>query len=199
MITGAQILCECLVREGVEVIFGLTGGAVVPMYDAFYDYPQIRRVLVRHEQAAAHAAAGYARVAHRAGVCVSTSGPGATNLVTGIADAYMDSTPVVVITGQVAGSSIGKDTFQECDITGITLPVIKHNYLVRDVRDLARILKEAFHIAQTGRPGPVLVDIPRDVQVAHAEFSYPVSVNLPGYRPPSEADSADVARVADLL
>ena len=199
MITGAQILCECLVHEDVDVIFGLTGGAVVPMYDAFYDYPQIRRVLVRHEQGAAHAAAGYARVAHRAGVCVSTSGPGATNLVTGIADAYMDSTPMVVITGQVAGSSIGKDTFQECDITGITLPVIKHNYLVRDVRDLARIIKEAFYIAQTGRPGPVLVDIPRDIQVACAEFSYPVSVNLPGYTPPSGADPTSIERVADLL
>ncbi|MBN1857179.1 MAG: biosynthetic-type acetolactate synthase large subunit [Dehalococcoidia bacterium] len=199
MMNGAQILCECLMREGVDVIFGLTGGAVVPMYDAFSEYPRIRRVLVRHEQGAAHAAAGYARAMQRAGVCVATSGPGATNLVTGIADAYMDSTPLVVITGQVNDSSIGKDTFQECDITGITLPVIKHNYLVRDVKDLARIMKEAFHIAQTGRPGPVLVDIPRDIQVATTEFSYPTSVSLRGYRVANEADPAQVALVAELL
>jgi len=199
MKTGAQVLCESLIREGVEVIFGITGGTVVPMYDAFSQYPQIRRVLVRHEQAAAHAAAGYARATQRAGVCVATSGPGATNLVTGIADAYMDSTPLVAITGQVAGSFIGKDAFQECDITGITLPVIKHSYLVRDVRELARTVKEAFHIAQTGRPGPVLIDIPKDVQTALTEFSYPETVRLPGYRPVYEADPARVAHVAELL
>jgi len=199
MITGAQIVCESLIREGVEVVFGLTGGAVVPMYDAFSEYPEIRRVLVRHEQGAAHAASGYARTMQRAGVCVATSGPGATNLVTGIADAYLDSTPLVVITGQVGISSIGKDTFQECDITGITLPVIKHNYLVSDVRDVARIMKEAFYIAQTGRPGPVLVDIPRDVQVASTEFSYPATVNLRGYKPSHEVDAAHIATIAGLL
>ena len=199
MKTGAQIVCESLIQEGVEILFGLTGGAVVPLFDAFSQYPQIRRVLVRHEQSAAHAAAGYARASGRVGVCVATSGPGATNLVTGIADAYMDSTPLVVITGQVAGSAIGKDTFQECDITGVTLPVIKHNYLVRDVRDLARIMKEAFHIARTGRPGPVLVDVPRDVQTALTEFSYPSAVNLPGYRPVYEADPMRVLEVARLL
>lgn len=197
--TGAQIVCESLVQEGVEVLFGLTGGAVVPLFDALSQYPELRRVLVRHEQGAAHAAAGYARARQRAGVCVATSGPGATNLVTGIADAYMDSTPLVIITGQVADWSIGKDTFQECDITGVTLPIIKHNYLVRDVNDLARTLKEAFYIAQTGRPGPVLVDIPRDVQTAEAEFLYPANVNLPGYRPLYEADPSDVARAAALL
>ncbi len=199
MMNGAQVLCESLLREGVQVLFGLTGGAVVPIYDALADYPQIRRVLVRHEQGAAHAACGYARVTQRAGVCIATSGPGATNLVTGIADAYMDSTPLVVLTGQVASSSIGKDTFQECDITGVTLPIIKHNYLVRDVRDLARIIKEAFHIAQTGRPGPVLVDLPRDIQVAEVEFSYPATVNLPGYRARAEVEPGQVARVAELL
>ena len=199
MKTGAQTVCESLIQEGVEVLFGLTGGAVVPLFDAFSQYPQIRRVLVRHEQGAAHAAAGYARASHRVGVCVATSGPGATNLVTGIADAYMDSTPIVIITGQVSGWAIGRDTFQECDITGVTLPVIKHNYLVRDVRDLARILKEAFHIARTGRPGPVLVDVPRDVQTALTEFSYPATVNLPGYKPVYEANLSDVAEVAELL
>lgn len=197
--TGAQILCESLLKEGVDVIFGITGGSVIPMYDAFSEYPQIRRVLMRHEQAAAHAAAGYARVRQRAGVCVATSGPGATNLVTGIADAYMDSTPMVIITGQVATHLIGTDAFQECDITGITLPIIKHNYLVHDVNDLARIVKEAFYIAQTGRPGPVLIDIPKSVQTAVAEFKYPDAVNLPGYRPVVEPDPAAVADVAALL
>lgn len=199
MKTGAQIVCESLIHEGVEVLFGLTGGAVVPLFDAFSQYPEIRRVLVRHEQGAAHAAAGYARATHRVGVCVATSGPGATNLVTGIADAYMDSTPMVAITGQVADGFIGKDTFQECDITGVTLPIIKHNYLVRDVRDLARTMKEAFHIARTGRPGPVLVDIPRDIQTAETEFSYPTSVNLPGYEPVYSADASMVSSVARLL
>jgi len=199
MKTGAQILCESLLREGVEVVFGITGGAVLPMYDAFSEYPQIRRVLVRHEQAAAHAAAGYARAIQRAGVCVATSGPGATNLVTGIADAYMDSTPLVVITGQVGRSFIGKDTFQECDITGITLPIIKHNYLVNDANDIARVVKEAFHIAQTGRPGPVLIDLPRDVQASMVEESYPETVKLPGYKPVYEADPEAVARAAEML
>ena len=197
--TGAQILCESLVREDVDVIFGISGGTVIPMYDAFSEYPQIRRVLVRHEQAAAHAAAGYARLKQEAGVCVATSGPGATNLVTGIADAYMDSTPLVVITGQVSTSLIGKDAFQECDITGITLPIIKHNYLVRDVQDLARIVKEAFHIAQTGRPGPVLIDIPKNVQMAVADFEYPDAVDLPGYTPNTEPEQSHVTGAAELL
>ncbi|MBN1151991.1 MAG: biosynthetic-type acetolactate synthase large subunit, partial [Dehalococcoidia bacterium] len=197
--TGAEIVCESLIREGADTVFGLTGGAVVPLFDALSQYPEIRRILVRHEQGAAHAATGYARVTQRVGVCIATSGPGATNLVTGIADAYMDSTPMVVITGQVSDDFIGRDTFQECDITGITLPIIKHNYLVRDVHDLARTMKEAFHIARTGRPGPVLVDIPRDVQTAVTEFSYPSAVSLPGYHPAYQADEADTVRVADLL
>ncbi|MBN1151947.1 MAG: biosynthetic-type acetolactate synthase large subunit [Dehalococcoidia bacterium] len=197
--TGAQILCESLLKEGVEVIFGIVGGTVIPIYDAFSEYPQIRRVLVGHEQGAAHAATSYARMRHRAGVCIATSGPGATNLVTGIADAYMDSTPLVVITGQVATPLIGKDAFQECDITGITLPIVKHNYLVRDVKDLARVIKEAFFIAQTGRPGPVLIDIPKDVQRAVAEYDYPENVNLPGYRALREPDPTHVANAADLM
>ncbi|NLE95511.1 MAG: biosynthetic-type acetolactate synthase large subunit [Dehalococcoidia bacterium] len=197
--TGAQILCESLMKEGVDVIFGISGGTVIPIYDAFSEYPQIRRVLVRHEQAAAHAAAGYARVRKKAGVCIATSGPGATNLVTGIADAYMDSTPLVVITGQVATHLIGKDAFQECDITGITLPIVKHNYLVDDVEDLARVVKEAFYIAQTGRPGPVLIDIPKNVQLATTEFVYPDAVNLPGYKPRQEPDPVHVANAAELL
>jgi len=197
--TGAQILCEGLIREGVDVVFGIVGGTVIPMYDAFSEYPQIRRVVVRHEQAAAHAASGYARVKHKAGVCVGTSGPGATNLVTGITDAYLDSTPLVVITGQVSRSFIGKDAFQETDITGITLPVTKHSYLVRHAADLSRIIKEAFHIAQTGRPGPVLIDIPKDVQQEETEFSFPDTINLPGYNPATEADPAHVANVAELL
>jgi len=197
--TGAQILCESLLREGVEVIFGISGGTVIPMYDAFSEYPQIRRVLVRHEQAAAHAAAGYARVRQKAGVCVATSGPGATNLVTGIADAYMDSTPLVIITGQVATGLIGKDAFQECDITGITLPIVKHNYLVRDANDISRVVKEAFHIAQTGRPGPVLIDIPKNVQLATTDYIPAESMSLPGYRPILEPDPAHVANAAGLL
>ena len=197
--TGARILCESLLEEGVDVIFGLSGGTVIPMYDAFSEYPQIHRILVRHEQAAAHAAAGYARARQTVGVCVATSGPGATNLVTGITDAYLDSTPLVAITGQVSRPFIGKDAFQETDITGITLPVVKHSYLVRSAADIARVVKEAFHIASTGRPGPVLIDIPKDVQLEEAEYSYPDSVYLPGYKPVPEPNKAQVARVADMI
>ena len=197
--TGARILCESLLEEGVDVIFGLSGGTVIPMYDAFSEYPQIHRPLVRHEQAAGHAAAGYARARQTVGVCVATSGPGATNLVTGITDAYLDSTPLVAITGQVSRPFIGKDAFQETDITGITLPVVKHSYLVRSAADIARVVKEAFHIASTGRPGPVLIDIPKDVQLEEAEYSYPASVYLPGYKPVPEPNKAQVARVADMI
>ncbi|HID86500.1 MAG TPA: acetolactate synthase large subunit, partial [Anaerolineae bacterium] len=171
-LTGAQILWESLLREGVDTVFGISGGAVIHIYHALPDYP-IRHVLMRHEQAAAHAADGYARATGRVGVCLATSGPGATNLVTGIATAYMDSSPVVAITGQVPTSLIGKDAFQETDITGITLPITKHNYLVTEVEDLARVIKEAFHIARTGRPGPVLIDIAKDVQAAETEYVYP--------------------------
>ncbi len=157
-LTGAQIVCESLVKEGVEVIFGILGGVILPLYDTLPQYPKLRHVLVRHEQGAAHAAEGYARATGKVGVCFATSGPGATNLVTGIADAYLDSVPMVAITGQVARPFIGKDAFQEIDITGITLPITKHNYLILDTASLAETIKEAFYLARTGRPGPVLID-----------------------------------------
>ncbi len=197
--TGAQILCESLIKEGVEVIFGILGGAVLPIYDAFPQYPQLRHILVRHEQGAAHAADGYARATQRVGVCMATSGPGATNLVTGIANAYMDSSPVVAITGQVARPFIGKDAFQETDITGITLPITKHNYLVYETAELARTIKEAFYIARTGRPGPVLIDIPRDVQLEEVEFVYPDKVDLPGYRFISRGHLAQIEKATKLI
>lgn len=170
--TGAQIIWECLVREGVQVVFGYPGGAILPTYDAMLDYP-IHHVLTRHEQGATHAADGYARATGQVGVAIATSGPGATNMVTGIATAMLDSSPIVCITGQVPTSVLGTDAFQEVDITGVTLPITKHNYLVRRVEDLAHTLREAFHIARTGRPGPVLLDIPKDVQNARCEFVYP--------------------------
>src|SRR5579859_5174195 len=186
-LSGAQILLECLRQEGVTHIFGYPGGAVLPIYDAIFDCKDIRHILVRHEQGAAHMADGFARSTGKVGVCLATSGPGATNLVTGIATAYMDSIPMVAITGQVRTSAIGKDAFQEADITGITMPITKHNYLVRRVEDLAEALAEAFHIARTGRPGPTLVDIPLDVSKAIIEFDaardYPRQVNIPSYKP----------------
>ena len=194
--TGAQIICESLVREGVEVIFGILGGAIMPLYDVFPQYPQLRHILVRHEQCAAHAADGYARITGKVGVCMATSGPGATNLVTGIANAYMDSAPIVAITGQVAIPFIGKDAFQETDITGISLPITKHNYAVRDVPSLPRIIREAFHIAGTGRPGPVLIDVPRDVLLGQAEFHYPTKVDLPGYKPTLKGHPAQIKLAA---
>jgi len=181
-LTGAQIVWESLVREGVDVVFGICGGAVIHIFDVLPQYP-VHFVLMRHEQAAAHAADGYARATGKVGVCIATSGPGATNLVTGIATAYMDSSPVVAITGQVPTSLIGGDAFQETDITGITLPITKHNYLVTNVEDLAGIIKEAFCIARGGRPGPVLIDIAKDVQSSETEYRYPDEVNLPGYNP----------------
>ncbi len=197
--TGSQIICESLAREGVEVIFGFPGGAIMPLYDALGKQPQLRHILVRHEQAAAHAADGYARVTGKVGVCISTSGPGATNLVTGIANAYLDSVPLVAITGQVARPFIGKDAFQEIDITGITLPITKHNYLVLDVGSLAKIVKEAFHLARTGRPGPVLIDMPRDVQIEQAEFRYPSKLDLPGYKPTLQGHPAQIKKAAKLI
>ncbi len=197
--TGAQILCESLLKEGVEVIFGFPGGSVLPLYDTLPQYPKLRHILVRHEQAAAHAADGYARATGKAGVCLATSGPGATNLVTGIANACLDSSPVVAITGQVARPFIGKDAFQEIDITGITLPITKHNYLVRDAKELAMVVKESFYIAQTGRPGPVLIDIPRDVFQQEAEFVYPDKVNLPGYKPTLFGHPAQIKRAAEVI
>jgi len=197
--TGAQIICESLVREGVEVIFGILGGAILPLYDTLPQYPQLRHILVRHEQGAAHAADGYARTTGKVGVCVVTSGPGATNLVTGIANAHLDSSPVVAITGQVARPFIGKDAFQEVDITGITLPITKHNYLVLDTSSLAGIVKEAFHLARSGRPGPVLIDIPRDVQIEQAEFHYPSQLDLPGYKLTLQGHPAQIKKAAKLI
>ena len=197
-LTGAQAVWESLVREGVDTAFGISGGAVIHLYHALPEYP-IHHVLMRHEQAAAHAADGYARATGKVGVCIATSGPGATNLVTGLATAQMDSSPVVAITGQVATSVIGTDAFQEVDIVGITQPITKHNYLVTDVEDLPEVMKEAFHIARTGRPGPVLVDIAKDVQAAEFDFTYPDDVHLPGYYLPQEDLSDPLQRVAQML
>ncbi|MFH0763947.1 MAG: biosynthetic-type acetolactate synthase large subunit [Candidatus Omnitrophota bacterium] len=196
--TGAQILIECLKREKVEVMFGYPGGQVLPIFDKLYDAP-IKFILVRHEQAAAHAADGYARATGKTGVCIATSGPGATNLVTGIATAYMDSIPMVAITGQVKSFLIGNDAFQEADITGITRPITKHNYLVEDVKDLARIMREAFHIASTGRPGPVLVDIPTDIQMQQVEFEYPEKVSIRGYNPTYTGHVGQIKRAAKAI
>ncbi|MFB3097559.1 MAG: thiamine pyrophosphate-binding protein, partial [Dehalococcoidia bacterium] len=199
-LTGAEIVCESLLQEGVDVLFGLPGGAVLPFYGALSKYPQLRHILVRHEQGAVMAADGYARATGKVGVCCATSGPGATNLVTGIAGAQMDSVPVVIITGQVPRPAIGRDAFQETDVTGITLPVTKHNYLIMDVADVAGSIKEAFHIARTGRPGPVLVDIPKDVLLGdRTEFVWPERVNLPGYNPPGEAEAGQIERAARLI
>ncbi|HRQ36853.1 MAG TPA: biosynthetic-type acetolactate synthase large subunit [Chloroflexota bacterium] len=201
MKTGGQIIWESLIAEGVEVVFGLPGGAILPAYDdlAKYEYP-IHHVLVTHEQGASHMADGYARSTGRVGVCMATSGPGATNLVTGLATAYMDSTPIVAITGQVPTSLLGRDGFQEADIQGVTLPVTKHNYLITDIRDLPDALKEAFYIARTGRPGPVLVDVCKDALQASMPFTYPAKVNLPGYNPNlNTPDSTAVARAARLV
>ncbi len=198
-LTGAQILCESLLKEGVEVIFGYPGGAVLPLYDTLPQFPKLRHILVRHEQGAAHAADGYARVTGRVGVCLATSGPGATNLVTGIANANLDSVPMVAITGQVPRPLIGKDAFQEVDITGITLPITKYNYLVMEAASLARVVKEAFYIAGTGRPGPVLIDIPRDVFTEEAEFEYPDKINLPGYSPTFQGHPAQIKKAARII
>src|ERR1700736_5409603 len=174
-LTGSQILCEALIREGVDLMYGYPGGAIMPFYDALTSYPALHHVLVRHEQAAAHAADGYARATGKVGVCVATSGPGATNLVTGLATAYMDSTPLVAITGQVARPFIGRDAFQETDVLGVTQPITKHNFLVQRIEDLADIVHEAFQIAHGGRPGPVLIDIPKDIQLAKTLYQPPAS------------------------
>jgi acetolactate synthase-1/2/3 large subunit len=198
-LNGARILCESLVKEGVEVIFGFPGGSVLPLYDVLPRYPQLRHILVRHEQGAAHAADAYARVTGKVGVCVATSGPGACNLVTGIANAHLDSSPVVAITGQVARPFIGKDAFQEIDITGITVPITKHNYLVLRADEIAMVVKEAFHIAGTGRPGPVLLDIPRDVFIEEATFEYPEKVELHGYKPTLRGHAVQIKKAAKLI
>ncbi|MBF8298978.1 MAG: acetolactate synthase large subunit [Dehalococcoidia bacterium] len=197
--TGAQIVCEALIKEGVDVVFGLPGGAILPFYQTLSEYPQIRHIMVRHEQCAAHAADGYARASGKVGVCIATSGPGATNLVTGLANALMDSVAMVAITGQVPRSAIGKDAFQETDVTGVTLPVTKHNYLVMDVKDLAGVIKEAFYLASTGRPGPVLIDIPKDVQQELTEFHYPEEVHVPGYNPHTSGHPVQLKKAAKMI
>ncbi|AZO93155.1 biosynthetic-type acetolactate synthase large subunit [Halocella sp. SP3-1] len=198
VMSGADILIKSLLAENVEVIFGYPGGKVIHIYDLLYESP-IKHYLARHEQGAIHAADGYARSTGRVGVCIATSGPGATNLVTGLANAYMDSVPVVAFTGQVATSQIGKDSFQEADIKGITMPVTKHNYLVTDVNDLAKTIKDAFYIAKTGRPGPVLIDLPVDVVKAEAEYSYPAESDLPGYKPTYKGHSRQVKLAAEKI
>ena len=195
---GAEILVQSLMKEGVQVAFGIPGGANLPTFDALYDSP-IKMVLTRHEQGASHMADGFARATGKVGVCLATSGPGATNLVTGIATANMDSIPLVVITGQVRTFMIGNDAFQEADIVGITRPVTKHSYLVKDVTQLARIVKEAFYIASTGRPGPVLIDLPVDVSLAEAEFNYPKDVHLRGYKPTVEGHPVQIDRIVEAI
>jgi len=199
MMTGAQTLVAALEQLGVDVIFGIPGGAILPAYDPLFDSRKVRHILVRHEQGAGHAAAGYAQVTGRPGVCIATSGPGATNLVTPLADAYMDSVPVVAITGQVPSGLIGTDGFQEADIAGITLPVTKHNFLVTEAGDIARTVAEAFHVASTGRPGPVLVDIAKDALQAKTQFRWPVPFELPGYRPVTRPHSRQVREAAKMM
>ncbi|MEZ4768547.1 MAG: biosynthetic-type acetolactate synthase large subunit [Caldilineales bacterium] len=196
--TGAQIVWETILKEGIDVVFGYPGGAILPTYDAMPAYP-IRHVLVRHEQAAAHMAEGWARATGKVGVCIATSGPGATNLVTGLANAMMDSIPVVAITGQVATSLLGGDAFQETDVTGVTLPITKYNYLITDINDLPEAMAEAFYIARTGRPGPVLVDICKDVQTAKIDWHYPEKLTRPGLVKPLRQEANAVAAATELI
>jgi len=197
--TGAQILLESLRKEKVKVLFGYPGGSVLPIFDKIYDAKEPRFILTRHEQGAAHAADGYARATGEVGVCLATSGPGATNLVTGIATAYMDSVPIVAIAGQVKTHLIGNDAFQEADVTGITRPITKHNFLVKDVKDLANTIKEAFHIARTGRPGPVVIDLPVDVQIAECEFSYPADISIRSYCPTTLGHKGQIKKIAKAI
>jgi len=198
-LTGSQIVCEALLKEGVDVVFGIPGGAILPLYGTLSQYPDLRHVLVRHEQGAAHAADGYARSTGKVGVAFATSGPGSTNLITGLATAMMDSVPMVAITGQVGRAAIGTDAFQETDITGATLPVTKHNYLVMRADDLGQVVHEAFHIARTGRPGPVLIDIPKDVFTEMGVYDSDAPLDLPGYKTPGEADESHVEAAAKLI
>src|ERR1700761_4459004 len=197
--TGAQALVRSLEEVGATDIFGIPGGAILPAYDPLFDSTSIRHILVRHEQGAGHAAEGYAQASGRVGVCMATSGPGATNLVTPIADAHMDSVPIVAITGQVGRASIGTDAFQEADISGITLPITKHNFLVQSANEIPRAIAEAFHIASTGRPGPVLVDVPKDVLQAPTEFRWPPEIDLPGYHPVSRPHGKQIREAAKLI
>ena len=196
---GAQIVCKSLLREGCDVVFGIPGGAILPLYQTLPEFPDLRHILVRHEQGAAHAADGYARVTGKPGVAFATSGPGATNLVTGIAAAQMDSVPMVIVTGQVGRPSIATDAFQETDITGITLPITKHNFLVMEAKDIARVIKEAFFIANSGRPGPVLVDIPRDVFMEEVDYEEPLELDLPGYKPTISGNNRQIKKASALI
>lgn len=196
---GADALCEALLHQGVDVIFGYPGGVILPLYDVWADYPELRTILVRHEQGAAHAADGYARASGRVGVCLGTSGPGATNLVTGIATAQLDSVPMVALTGNVPGALLGKDAFQEIDISGITLPMTKHNYLVRDADDIPRVIAEAFHIARTGRPGPVHVDFTKDALTTETQAQNPTELNLPGFKPRFDGHPRQVKLAAKAI
>ncbi|OGG15413.1 acetolactate synthase, large subunit, biosynthetic type [Candidatus Gottesmanbacteria bacterium RIFCSPHIGHO2_02_FULL_39_11] len=198
-LTGAEILCESLLKEGVEVIFGYPGGAIMPVYDALTRYPKLRHILVRHEQGAIHAAEGYARSTGKPAVCLVTSGPGATNVVTGLADAILDSVPVVAISGQVHSHLIGGDAFQETDVVGITAMVTKHNYLIMKASEIAVSVKEAFHISGTGRPGPVVIDITKDAQFEKIEFNYPEKINLPGYNPTVKGNMHQIERAAEFI
>ena len=198
-LTGAEIVVRCLQEEGVEYVFGYPGGAVLFTYDELFKQDKVRHVLVRHEQGAAHAADGYSRSSNKIGVCLVTSGPGVTNAVTGIATAYMDSIPMVVLTGQVPTHAIGLDAFQECDTVGITRPCVKHNFLVKDVKDLATTIKKAFYLATTGRPGPVLVDIPKDVTAATCEFHYPGTIALRSYNPVKKGHAGQIKKAVQLL
>ncbi|HOO63537.1 MAG TPA: thiamine pyrophosphate-binding protein, partial [Synergistaceae bacterium] len=197
-LSGAEMIIQAFQKEGVECLFGIPGGSVIPLYDALYDAP-FRTVLMRHEQAACHAADGYARVSGKVGVCVATSGPGATNIVTGLANAQMDSVPLVVVTGQVVTSSIGTDAFQEADIYGCSLPLVKHSFLVRTIDELPHALRGAFVIASSGRPGPVLVDVPSSVQKDRGIFDYPPEVNFPGYHPENRKDFTHLERAVAVL
>src|SRR5512135_3294654 len=198
-LTGAEIVIRCLEEEGVEYVFGYPGGAVLNIYDELFKQEKVKHVLVRHEQGAVHAADGYSRSSHRVGVCLVTSGPGVTNAVTGIATAYMDSIPIVVLTGQVPTHAIGQDAFQECDAVGITRPCVKHNFLVKDVRNLAATIRKAFLLAASGRPGPVLVDIPKDITVAKCDFHYPHDLTLRSYNPVLKGHQGQIKKAVQLL
>src|SRR5215510_10359368 len=198
-LTGAEITVRCLQDEGVEYVFGYPGGAVLFIYDELFKQNKVKHILVRHEQGAVHAADGYARSTDKVGVSLVTSGPGVTNAVTGIATAYMDSIPMVIITGQVPTHAIGLDAFQECDTVGITRPCVKHNFLVKDVKDLALTMKKAFYLAKTGRPGPVLVDVPKDVTIQKCEYHYPKTVSMRSYNPVVKGHSGQIKKAAQLI
>ena len=201
LIKGSEIVCKALINEGVDTVFGIPGGAILPLYGTLNKFPELKHILTRHEQGACHAADGYSRTTGKVGVAFATSGPGATNLITGLATAMMDSVPLVAITGQVGRPAIGTDAFQETDITGATLPVTKHNYLVMKASDIGSVMHEAFHIARTGRPGPVLIDIPKDVfdELAEYDFAKDSKIDLPGYNPYLKIDQNQIEKAVDLI